>query len=141
MRNSIFPNNSAKYWLILLMVIVVQIIFAWKIVENDQKTRVTEIENRAEKQIQYLNTVIREKLQNKEYVSADIFLQQWSKFKSNRIVEITLTTANGFSLSHYQSKLNPTHLFSLSTTIPYSYQSSATLQMTVNLGVCRTKRF
>ncbi|MCD6532802.1 MAG: PAS domain S-box protein [Deltaproteobacteria bacterium] len=133
MRNIISPNNSAKYWLILLMVIIVQIIFAWNMVKNEQKTRVTEIENRAEKQIQYLNSVIREKLQNKEYVSADIFLQQWSKFKSNRIAEITLTTANGFSLSHHQSKLNAVHFFSLSTTIPYSYQSSATLQMTVNL--------
>ena len=79
MRNIISPNNSAKYWLILLMVIIVQIIFAWNMVKNEQKTRVTEIENRAEKQIQYLNSVIREKLQNKEYVSADIFLQQCLK--------------------------------------------------------------
>ena len=133
MRNGRPFNDGAKYWLILLLLIIVQIIFAWNMVKNEHQIHVTEIENNTEKQLQYLHVVIREKLQNKEYVSADSFLQQWGKYQSNRIAEITLTTANGFSLSHYQSELDPTHFFSLSSTIPYSYHSTATLYMTVNL--------
>ena len=135
MKNNRSPNSGVKYWLILLLVIIVEIIFAWNAVKNDQKIHLAEIENRAEKQIHYLNIMIREKLQNKEYVSADTFLQQWGKYQSNRIVEITLTTANGFSLSRYQSKLNPNpvHFFSLSSSIPYSYHSTAALHMTISL--------
>ena len=133
MKKIILLHKGVKYWLILLMIIIVQIIFAWNTVKNDQTTKIKEIENQAQKQIQYLQVVIREILQNGEYASADIFVQQWSKFRSDRIVEINLTTANGFSLSHYQSKLNPDHLFTLSTPIPYSYKSAASLQLTVNL--------
>ncbi|MEA1921856.1 MAG: PAS domain S-box protein [Pseudomonadota bacterium] len=133
MKKVILPHKGAKYWLILLLIIIVQIIFAWNTVKNDQTSRIKEIENRAQKQIQYLQVVIRGILQNGEYASADIFVQQWSKFRSDRIVEINLTTANGFSLSKYQSKLNPAHLFTLSTPIPYSYKNTASLQLTVNL--------
>ncbi len=133
MKEVILPHKGAKYWLILLLIIIVQITFAWNTVKNAQTSKIKEIESRAQKQIQYLQVVIREILQNGEYASADIFVQQWSRFRSDRIVEINLTTANGFSLSHYQSKLNPAHLFTLSSPIPYSYKSAASLQLTVNL--------
>ena len=69
MENGALPKSGVKYWIILLLVIIVQIIFAWNTVENDRKSKVTEIENSAKEDIQYLHGMIRDKLQNKEYDS------------------------------------------------------------------------
>ncbi len=132
MKNSVFSKRWAIYWFVLLVVIFLQIILAWTVVINNQKTYRSEIENNAARNIQFLHTLIQERLQNKEYDSVDYFLQQWGKSYRQHVAEISLTTANGFVLSHYQTDSKPAHIFSLTNTIPYSYLRSATLSLVID---------
>ncbi len=132
MRQYRDSKGSLKYWVCLIMLISLQIIYAGWAVDNDRKSNIAEIEKSAAKQIQYLHGLLRDKLQSKEYDSANILLQRWGAH-NNRVVAITLSSVNGFVLSHYQSELDPTYFMSLTNTIPYSYHSAVILYMVVDL--------
>ncbi|MBN2333876.1 MAG: hypothetical protein JXO49_07555, partial [Deltaproteobacteria bacterium] len=95
MNGRLRAKQPITYWFILLLVVLVQIVIAWRAVVADHHFHLAEIESNAEKNIQFLNHVLREKLQNREYAATDTFLRQWSVSHSPQVVEISLTTANG----------------------------------------------
>ncbi len=134
MKNIRFPGKSTKYWFFLLLVLGIQTIFAWQAVNSSRGKHILELKNNAAETIDFLHKIIRERLQNRDYVSAALFLQEWGKSHSNRVLGITLMTNNGFTLSQYSSNVHKDHIFSLTESIPYSYRGAAKLHMVFDLS-------
>ena len=133
------PSSSRKYWLLFLVIIIVQLFLVWRVVVGVRTSHLTEIKQNAAKNIIFLTKVINDKLQDHNYVSADYFLQNWGESHSHRVEEIVLTMANGFILSHYQSPARALSCFSLTQDIPYSYRGKAQLKIVISLdsvGIC-----
>ncbi|MBN2808773.1 MAG: PAS domain S-box protein [Deltaproteobacteria bacterium] len=130
-------GSSFKYWLFFLLIIIVQLILARQVVVGVRESHLSEIEQVAERDIAFLSEIVREKLQNRDYLSADFFLKNWGKSHSHRIDKIILEMANGFILSHYQSPEPSRKSYTLSRDVPYSYRGQARLGVRVNLdSVC-----
>ncbi|MCD6580560.1 MAG: hypothetical protein J7K90_02060 [Desulfuromusa sp.] len=134
-----FARTQIKYWIGLVLILLVLIVIAWNTVSSFHNSQITEIESESEQHIQFLRDIIQEKLQDKNYTSVESLLYQWGEQHSQRIAEVTLVMANGFVLGAYSSETIPAHRRSFSMIIPFSYQDSATLNLLVNLESAYTR--
>ena len=132
-------TNRARYWTGFALLCLVQVIIAWSAVTYIHESRLADIREKSRKDSDFLYHVIQEKLQEKNYTSVATLIRTWGEQQKEYLSKISLTMANGFLLGEYRSQNGSVHLETLNTTIPYSYQGSARLEMTIDTGTAYTQ--
>jgi len=86
----------------------------------------------SKKELAFISDVIQKHLQNHDYQPAKAFIVRWGERESD-IVEIVLTTKNGFKLAHYNNFQTPSHELVENIDITYSYDGIAKLKLRKNI--------
>ena len=127
-------NLAIRYWSICGLICLLQILIIWYSISFVHSAQIKEISTKTETYISFLQDLIQEKLQEKNYSSAAALVQSWGRQQSDYISSISLTMANGFLLGDYHSKETTTFQKRFTRTIPYSYDGSAKLVIAVDLS-------
>jgi uncharacterized protein (UPF0333 family) len=57
-KNKVPFDGLAKYWFILLLVIILQVIFAWHVVVNERESSILELKSNAKNNFSYLHSAL-----------------------------------------------------------------------------------
>ena len=125
-------QNFKKMWLILVVILMVLFVIGWGIFERNFQRELEYFSNQSKKELNFLSDIIQKNLQRQDYQPAKSFILDWGE-RTADIVEIVLTTKNGFKLAHYNSTQTPLHELEESIDIIYSYDGMSRLKLRRNL--------
>lgn len=83
-------------------------------------------------ELAFIGELVEERLQKHDYQLAESFISDWGK-RSSDIVEIVLTTANGFELIYFSSNKTSAHELVKEIQLTYSYEGVASLKLRKSL--------
>ncbi len=140
MKWKLYITYKLKYWIFLIILVVLQIILAGVIAQNEYYSTAEEIRSYSAKGFAFLEESIKESLQRNDYITVKKFLQKWLENHSNRVVTLKLVTTNNFALVDFKSKIVPTFVYQLNSKIKYSYHGNAELNVVYDLSSATEKR-
>jgi PAS domain S-box-containing protein len=125
-------RNPNLAWLWLSLILVFLFVIGWNINHTHVQQSDAIHSEKSKIELDLLAHSIQDQLQKKDYDSAKTLIKDWGAGNTN-ILGITLTSKNGFELARYHSSLSSTFERIETTTIPYSYNSLATLSLNRSL--------
>ncbi len=111
-----------------MFVLLMLFLAGWLIYDARFQHEIKSVSIETKNELNFTSVLIEERLQKRNYQLANHFVLSWGENKPE-IVEIILTTSNGFELAHYSSPQSTTHKLVEVTEIPYSYDSVAILKL------------
>ena len=122
--------DSAWLWVPLILVILFAI--GWAINRTHTHQSDATLAEKSKIELDLLAHSIQDQLQKKDYDSAKTLISNWGAGNTN-ILNITLSSKNGFELAHYHNPLSSSYERIETTTFLYSYNGLATLTLTRSL--------
>ena len=123
-----FCKEIDKECIGLISILLLLFLAGWLIYDARFQREIKSVTNETKNELKFNSVLIEERLQKRNYQLANNFVLNWGQSKPE-IVEIVLTTRNGFELAHYSSPQKSTHKLMEVTEIPYSYDSLAILKL------------
>ena len=134
MKKKFQKKANIKYWIFLIVYMVVFVIISIVLIEK-QGENLIEKEKTAKKiDLEFIQSNIQDRLQKGDYESVDNYIIGWGKLHKLDIIELKLSMANNYVLSHYKRDNHKNHSFNISTEINYSYHSKAILEVVVDIS-------
>jgi len=125
-------NRNQVIWLSLSGILAVLFGIGWLIFQTNIKHEIDRSSKLTKEELNIVSILIKERLQKRNYQSANDFVKNWGE-NTPDIVKIRLTADNGFVLSEYfRDQAAQQSIFDFST-IQYSYDSQAKLEITRSL--------
>ncbi len=135
MKMKLFIINGLQYWIAVIILVLIQIFLAIIQVNSDYKKKIGDIKQESSRDLMFMQTYIKEKLQKGDYIGADYIIKELGgKHHYQRIIELKLTSKNGFVISNFQSNLKSENVYPLAADIAYSYHGKATLYLLTDLS-------
>lgn len=119
-------KNTRSTWIALIVILITLFMAGWLMYQQGIQDDLDHVYVDSKNQLNFNSFLVKERLQKRNYQLAKNFIDHWGK-NSPEIIEITLTTANGFNLAHYKSDQPVINEFKDTIEIPYSYTDLATL--------------
>ncbi|MBU8893702.1 MAG: PAS domain S-box protein [Bacteroidales bacterium] len=129
MKQLLFEKGNYKYWLFFMAFIISLIIISIAVIENMRKKLKGNTQEHMAVDLNFLSNNVKDRFQKGDYESIDSYVSGWAELHSNRVVELKLTTANGYVLSHFIRDNNLVPCFTIEEEIEYSYHSKANLKL------------
>ena len=119
-------KNIRTIWTSLIAILIALFLSGWLIYQQGVQNELDHVYLDSRNQLNLNALLVKERLQKRDYQLAKNFIGHWGENSPN-IIEITLTTANGFNLAHYINEHPVTNEFKDAVEISYSYSDLATL--------------
>ena len=125
-------KNFKKIWIGLLIILLILFATGWMIFDRHFQYQLEAFSNQSKEEFAFISSIIQKNLQKHDYQPAKSYIVNWGE-RTSDIVEIVLTTKNGFKLAHYNSSQKPTHELVENIDITYSYDGIARLKFRKSL--------
>ena len=119
-------------WLWVALILVILLAIGWAINRTHTQKSDATLAERSKIELDLLAHSIQGQLQKKNYDSAKTLINDWGG-QSTNILNITLSSKNGFELARYHNPLPSSYERIETTAFPYSYNGLATLTLTRSL--------
>lgn len=121
-------SHSYKTWFALLAVLLVLYFAGWDIYNSNFQRELDLISKESKKQAELNSIILKERLQQRNYELAKSYILSLGE-NSPEIVEIRLSTKNGFELAKYKREGSVKHDLTEMIDISYSYDGLASLKL------------
>lgn len=121
-------RRPSTIWIGFIIFMIALLAAGYGIHNTHLQNEIDNFEEELTAEAELVSFIIHDQLQKHDYKSAEDFILNFGE-KTNDIVEILLVSPNGFKLAHYLSKQTSEHVISRTINIRYSYDSSATLEL------------
>ncbi|MCK4709924.1 MAG: hypothetical protein KAU21_14995, partial [Gammaproteobacteria bacterium] len=125
-------HSITKTWIVLIIILVAIFSSGWFIFDKYFQYELEKTSEESKKELDFLSDLIKQRLQKHDYQLVEDFIIDWGK-RDSSIVEIILTSTNGFELASYSSSLTPTHELIEEAQLTYSYDGLADLYLRKSL--------
>jgi diguanylate cyclase (GGDEF)-like protein/PAS domain S-box-containing protein len=125
-------QNFKKVWLGLVVFLIILFVIGWVILDRQFQRELEQFSNQSKKELSFISGIIQKRLQKHDYQPAKSFIVDWGE-RTPDIVELILTTKNGFKLAHYHSSQTPLHELKENIDITYSYDGISKLKLRKSL--------
>jgi len=125
-------QNFKKIWAGLIIILLILFTIGWVISDRRFQYELENASNQSKKELAFISGIIQKNLQKYNYQSNQNFILSWGE-RTPDIVEIILTTKNGFKLAHYNNSQIPAYELVENSDITYSYDGMARLKLRKNL--------
>ena len=122
-------KDERRTLLLFLLILTTFIVIASSIIYiNDRRDHMLQATLHAEREIELIGKLITEALIKRDYATVEQFIGQWTLERPD-LVEVKLTTANGFVLARHVRTQPAQYRLPLSRRLAYGDQSSVTVDM------------
>ena len=120
--------NSKEYkiWTALAVILILLFFSGWFLSKADLQHELKMASQESKDSFKLISILVKEKLQKRNYKETQNFIVNWGE-KSSEIVEINLSTKNGFQLAYYKAPIITSHKIIETDKLTYSYTGLANL--------------